>query len=155
MTRDEAIKILKTERYCQEDTPILKQVRKAYDMAIEALKREAHDGCDGCMYEHYEEQTEPCTSCKQNYTDRYIPEPKHDIDWIVGCIKHDGFIKTDRGDKANQIILEALEADTVEVVRCKDCKWYSNRHLCIQMSKFGSIEPLADFFCAFGERNEE
>ena len=28
MTREEAIKILKTERYCQEDTPILKQVRK-------------------------------------------------------------------------------------------------------------------------------
>ena len=40
MTREEAIKILKTERYCQEDTPILKQVRKAYDMAIEALQAE-------------------------------------------------------------------------------------------------------------------
>lgn len=38
-------------------------------------------------------------------------EPKHDRDWIVGCIKHDGFIETDRGDKANHIILEALEAD--------------------------------------------
>lgn len=33
----------------------------------------------------------------------------HDRDWIIGCIKHDGFIKTDRFDKANQIILEALE----------------------------------------------
>lgn len=41
------------------------------------------------------------------------------------------------------------------IVRCKDCKWYSNNHLCVQMSKFGSIEPLADFFCAFGERSEE
>lgn len=30
-------------------------------------------------------------------------------EWIIGCIKHDGFIKTDRFDKANQIILEALE----------------------------------------------
>lgn len=38
-------------------------------------------------------------------------EPNHDRDWIVGCIKHDGFIETDRGDKANHIILEALEAD--------------------------------------------
>ena len=38
MTREEAIKILKTERYCQEDTPNLKRVRKAYDMAIEALQ---------------------------------------------------------------------------------------------------------------------
>lgn len=32
----------------------------------------------------------------------------HDRDWIIGCIKHDGFIKTDRFDKANQIILDAL-----------------------------------------------
>ena len=33
----------------------------------------------------------------------------HDREWIIGCIKHDGFIKTDRFDKANKIILEALE----------------------------------------------
>ena len=54
---------------------------------------------------------------------------KHDRDWIIGCIEHDGFIKTDRFDKANQIILDALSAeaktkcvaqikvDTEEVVR--------------------------------------
>ena len=30
-------------------------------------------------------------------------------DWIIGCIKHDGFIHTHRFDKANQIILEALQ----------------------------------------------
>lgn len=38
----------------------------------------------------------------------------HDRDWIIGCIKHDGFIKTHRFDKANQIILEALQADAVQ-----------------------------------------
>ena len=36
----------------------------------------------------------------------------HDREWVIGCIKHDGFIKTDRFDKANQIILDALSADT-------------------------------------------
>lgn len=53
----------------------------------------------------------------------------HDRDWIIGCIEHDGFIKTDRFDKANQIILDALSAeaetkcvaqikvDTEEIVR--------------------------------------
>ena len=51
--------------------------------------------------------------------------------------------------------LELPDYEYIEIVRCKDCKWYSNHHLCIQMSRFGSIEPLADFFCAFGERNEE
>ena len=43
----------------------------------------------------------------------------HDRDWIIGCIQHDGFIHTHRFDKANRIILEALQTD---VVRCKDCE---------------------------------
>ena len=33
----------------------------------------------------------------------------HDRDWIIGCLQHDGFIHTHRFDKANQIILEALQ----------------------------------------------
>ena len=41
-----------------------------------------------------------------------------------------------------------------ELVRCKDCRFYSNDHLCEQLSRFGRIEPLADFYCAFGERRE-
>lgn len=44
----------------------------------------------------------------------------HDKEWIIGCIKHDGFIHTHRFDKANRIILEALQTD---VVRCKDCRY--------------------------------
>lgn len=44
----------------------------------------------------------------------------HDRDWIIGCIEHDGFIHTDRFDKANQIILEALSADR-PTWECKDC----------------------------------
>ena len=43
----------------------------------------------------------------------------HDRDWIIGCIKHDGFIKTDRFDKANQIILEALSAEA-EWIPCSE-----------------------------------
>lgn len=38
----------------------------------------------------------------------------HDRNWIIGCIEHDGFIKTDRFDKANQIILDALSAEAVQ-----------------------------------------
>lgn len=42
--------------------------------------------------------------------DEVIERPiiEHDRGWIIGCIKHDGFIKTDRFDKANKIILDAL-----------------------------------------------
>lgn len=39
------------------------------------------------------------------------------------------------------------EYDFMPIVRCKECKWYSNQHLCAQLSRFGSIEPLADFYC--------
>ena len=38
------------------------------------------------------------------------PTIEHDREWIIGCIKHDGFIKTDRFDKANNIIIDALES---------------------------------------------
>ena len=41
-----------------------------------------------------------------------VPQMEHDREWIIGCIKHDGFIKTDRFDTANQIILDALEPQT-------------------------------------------
>lgn len=71
MTREEAIKILKTERYCQEDTPILKQVRKAYDMAIEALEAYRLKGAwikvidhDGILMEYY-----VCDKCGMLTTD--------------------------------------------------------------------------------------
>lgn len=106
MTRDEAIDILVGVIAANSE-----EENEALDMAIEALECENHDGCDGCRYEENDELSAPCNSCKQNYVDNYKPMPNHDRDWIVGCIEHDGFIKTDRGDKANQIILEALKAD--------------------------------------------
>ena len=49
----------------------------------------------------------------------------------------------------------SIQTEMVAVVRCKDCRFYSNDHLCQQLSRFGSIEPLADFYCAFGKRREE
>lgn len=106
MTREEAIDILFgcIEAHSEEEN-------EALDMAIEALKREDHDGCDGCRYEANHELSLPCVGCKQNYVDKYVPMPEHDREWIIGCIKHDGFVKTDRGDNANQIILDALSAD--------------------------------------------
>lgn len=66
---------------------------------------------------------------KESRSAEAVPQMEHDREWIIGCIEHDGFIKTDRFDKANQIILDALSAeaktkcvaqikvDTEEVVR--------------------------------------
>ena len=41
-----------------------------------------------------------------------------------------------------------------ELVRCKDCKWHLNGHLCKQLSQYGSIETPPSFYCGFGERRE-
>ena len=97
----------------------------------------------------------------------------HDRDWIIGCIEHDGFIKTDRFDKANQIILDALSADAVGyettvtinepisiqsnyvyVVRCKDCRYrkkVGTSYYC-ELDEFNVKD--ADF-CSYGERKEK
>lgn len=48
--------------------------------------------------------------------------------------------------------IEALSAEAVEVVRCKDCKWHINGHLCKRLSQYGSIETPPSFYCGFGER---
>lgn len=54
----------------------------ALKIAIEALKREDHDGCDGCKHEPKDEFTFPCVICKQNFVDMYEPMPEHDREWI-------------------------------------------------------------------------
>lgn len=41
-----------------------------------------------------------------------------------------------------------------EIVRCKDCKWHINGHLCKQLSQYGSIETPQSFYCGFGERRK-
>lgn len=61
-------------------------------------------------------------ACKDYRPSADRPIIEHDREWIIGCIKHDGFIKTDRFDKANQIILEALSAEQ----NCDNCKEYGS-----------------------------
>lgn len=81
----------------------------------------------------------------------------HDREWIIGCIEHDGFIHTHRFDKANQIIHDALSADAVEVVRCKDCirtkerDEYTGRLWC--SIHRGYMEDT--YYCADGLRRED
>lgn len=54
----------------------------------------------------------PCNSLltdESNGSKEHKSKLDHDRDWIIGCIEHDGFIHTHRFDKANHIILEALQ----------------------------------------------
>ena len=41
--------------------------------------------------------------------------------------------------------------DAVEVVRCKDCRWYEHIGCAIEI-KDNSDKPKPDDFCSFGER---
>lgn len=54
-------------------------------------------------------------------------------------------------DSALRMGIEALNADAVEVVRCKDCyHYYEERWLCsVNVSEF---EPTD--FCSYGERKD-
>lgn len=42
-----------------------------------------------------------------------------------------------------------------EIIRCKDCKHWINDHLCESLSKFGSFETKADFYCGYAERRTD
>lgn len=60
--------------------------------------------------------------------------------------------------KALRCIAEAPTADVVEVVRCKDCKyWVEEKDFGMFCSHWGSTlaESQADDFCSYGERKIE
>ena len=47
---------------------------------------------------------------------------------------------------------DELPAVQPEIIRCKDCKHWKNEHLCESLSRFGSFETKADFYCGYAER---
>lgn len=60
--------------------------------------------------------------------------------------------------KVNEVITKQPEADVVEVVRCKDCKWWKKQSDDIQgkCTLFGlyPFYPTGSWYCANGERKE-
>ena len=111
MTKEEAIYILKNTAWLGTD-----EMEKAIEIAIETLSADDTfcksqlitcnrvKECNGvCPFEDALKHADQMQTMNDQHT------VDHDRDWIIGCIKHDGFIKTDRFDKANQIILEALQ----------------------------------------------
>ena len=125
ISREEA----KKEVYLLGKNP---SVNEIWDCLDELPSADAEPNCVSCK--HYEPKYDVChapelvkqvTSKLKNPCDSLLTEESngskehkskldHDREWIIGCIKHDGFIKTDRFDKANQIILDALSADAVQ-----------------------------------------
>lgn len=55
-------------------------------------------------------------------------------------------------DMIEDCIDNAPTADVVEVVRCKDCKYFK-QHKCIKLN--GMVSLNADNFCSYGEKKNE
>lgn len=66
------------------------------------------DSCEDCP-----RYGDDCDGDKRKEPTDAVPQMEHDREWIIGCIKHDGFIHTHRFDRANRIILDALSDDAV------------------------------------------
>ena len=81
------------------------------------------------------------------------------MDCKIACVRKD-----------SQIALESFErmvkwqptADVVEVVRCRDCKHFTEEMIGDDLEGFckcvsGMLNPAPDFYCSYGERrdNEE
>ena len=64
--------------------------------------------------------------------------------------------------KARKLIEDAPSVEAVEIVRCRDCKYYYdygvNRDYCCNRSKYGKqvfdVKFKADDFCSYGERKD-
>lgn len=74
-----------------------------------------------------------------------------------------GLLRTPTWDDAMDVFCEAPKVDAVEVVRCKDCKWYSGIEdeegnvypTCEHPEEGGGWTSGKDWFCADGEPKED
>ena len=58
----------------------------------------------------------------------------------------------------NQLIMKQPIADVVEVVRCKDCKYWSGEYRfckCFGLDSYGSSQFYEESFCSYGERESD
>lgn len=52
----------------------------------------------------------------------------------------------------NSMAMEIRQIKGIDIVRCSECKFWKNKHLCATWSAFGTIETDADDYCSYGER---
>lgn len=77
--------------------------------------------------------------------------------WLRGCVYHDGrkgfvYLPCDKVLKLADWI--ESHRNRVEIVRCKDCKWFGNVGCAIDI-KDGTDEPMENDFCSYGERKDD
>lgn len=61
-------------------------------------------------------------------------------------------LQYDRGQYEKGFQDAVMDRDLVEVVRCKDCKFYHDKGYCTKTTGLTRIKP--DYFCSYGERKD-
>lgn len=69
------------------------------------------------------------------------------------CVHYDICIFHPKGNENKECVRFKNKADVVEVVRCKDCKWFNEIGCAIRIVD-DSDNPKEDDFCSFGERKD-
>lgn len=59
------------------------------------------------------------------------------------------------GDMKANLFFALDDLPTIDIVRCKDCKWWTKQSHSIQgRCELGGIYPTGEWFCANGERKD-
>ena len=77
--------------------------------------------------------------------------------WITDCVLYGDNDEADCFRRCIDLIDSIPAADVVEVVRCKDCLYSTERygHMeCIHGVSYRNTWNKPDFFCSYGERKE-
>ena len=105
--------------------------------------------CYGCIFKgKYEDMGASCDTCKLQ---DYLP------DAIKACDNSENCPHRVTLEEAKK---KLLSSDVVEVVRCKDCKWYCqevccNSHIPIDDGATPCILTKPNDYCSYGERRSE
>ena len=138
MTIEEAQEILQEiKHYLTAGNPVwdVDEIAEAMNMAIEALMQESRKVTQESTQDQISRQDAIDAMARDIPFITFTEDPKRTAQRIIGTVP---------------------SADAAEVVRCKDCKWHLNGHLCKQLSQYGSIETPPSFYCGFADmRGEE
>lgn len=94
------------------------------------------------------------------YGDYDDPQPYEEaIDMAIEALS-EGNIARDiatiiENEQDMRVMLQNAERPKGDLVRCKDCRFWKNEHLCLVMSRYESIYTKAEHYCSWGERREE
>lgn len=58
-------------------------------------------------------------------------------------------------ESIDDIVLGRYVIDLDPLKECKDCRHWKNGHLCESLSRYGTFETKADFYCGYARRREE